>query len=53
MQFFFYLETPDAAAAQALVQGDPAAAAGLYARAELRPWRFGGEENLRAFAPRP
>ncbi len=40
------LETPDAAAAAALVLGDPAAAAKLYARSELLPWRFGGEENL-------
>ena len=41
------LETPDTAAAEALVSGDPAATAKMYARAELRPWRFGGEENLR------
>ena len=40
------LETPDTAAAEALVQGDPAATSKLYARAVLRPWRFGGEENL-------
>jgi uncharacterized protein YciI len=40
------LETPEAAAAEAFVRGDPAAKAGLYASAELRPWRFGGEENL-------
>jgi uncharacterized protein YciI len=40
------LETPDTAAAEALVRGDPAAASQLYARAELRRWRFGGEENL-------
>jgi len=39
------LETPDRAAAEALVQGDPAAK--LYARAELLHWRFGGEENLK------
>jgi hypothetical protein len=47
------LETPDPAAARALAQGDPAAVAGLYARADLYPWRFGGEENLREFSPRP
>ncbi len=39
------LETPDTAAAEAIVRSDPASK--LYARAELRPWRFGGEENLR------
>lgn len=39
------LETPDARAAEALVRGDPAAT--RYARAELMPWRFGGEENLK------
>jgi uncharacterized protein len=38
------LETPDTAAAEALVRGDPTAK--LCARTELRPWRFGGEENL-------
>ena len=40
------LETPDAAAAEALTKGVPAAAANLYARTQLLPWRFGGEENL-------
>jgi uncharacterized protein len=40
------LETADNAAAEALVVGDPAATAQLYARTELLPWRFGGEENL-------
>ncbi len=39
------LETPDRAAADVLVQGDPAAK--LYARTELLHWRFGGEENLK------
>lgn len=40
------LEAPDTAAAAALVLGDPAAISKLYARTELLPWRFGGEENL-------
>ncbi len=40
------LETPDTAAAEALVLGDPVAAARLYGWTELLPWRFGGEENL-------
>ena len=40
------LETPDAAAAERLVKGVPAAAANLYGRTQLLPWRFGGEENL-------
>ena len=40
------LETPDTVSAEALVQGDLAATSKLYARAELRLWRFGGEENL-------
>lgn len=39
------LETPDAAAAEALVLGDPAGS--LYEGTELHSWRFGGEENLR------
>lgn len=38
------LEASDAAAGEVIVRGDPASK--LYARAELRPWRFGGEENL-------
>jgi uncharacterized protein len=38
------LETPDPAAAAALLRDDPAA--GLYQTAVLRPWRFGGAENL-------
>lgn len=38
------LETPDIAAAEALLREDPAA--GLYATAVLWPWRFGGAENL-------
>lgn len=46
------LEMPDVAAAEALVAGDPAATAKLYARAELRPWRFGGEENLKDLVAR-
>lgn len=46
------LETPDTAAAKALVQGDPAATSKLYARSELRPWRFGGEENLQDLVAR-
>jgi uncharacterized protein YciI len=41
------LETPDATAAEALVKGVPAAAANLYGKTQLLPWRFGGEENLR------
>lgn len=44
------LETPDSAAAEALVRGDPASK--LYARAGLRPWRFGGEENLQDLVAR-
>ncbi len=44
------LETPEIAAAEALVLGDPASK--LYARAELRPWRFGGEENLQDLVAR-
>lgn len=44
------LETPDRAAAEALVLGDPASK--LYARAELRHWRFGGEENLQDLVAR-
>lgn len=44
------LETPDTAAAEALVRDDPAAAAGLYARTALRRWRFGGEQNLQDLA---
>jgi len=46
------LETSDTAAAEALVLGDPAATAGLYGRTELRPWRFGGAQNLEGFAAR-
>lgn len=46
------LATPDTAAAEALVLGDPAATSRLYARAELRPWRFGGEENLQDLVAR-
>lgn len=46
------LEAPDTAAAEALVLGDPAATSKLYARAELRPWRFGGEENLQDLVAR-
>ncbi len=46
------LEAPDTAAAEALVQGDPAATSNLYARAELLPWRFGGEENLQDLVAR-
>ena len=46
------LEAPDTAAAEALVQGDPAATSKLYARTELRPWRFGGEENLQDLVAR-
>ena len=46
------LEMPDTAAAEALVQGDPAATMKLYARAELRSWRFGGEENLQDLVAR-
>lgn len=46
------LETPDTAAAEALMQGDPAARSKLYARAELRSWRFGGEENLQDLVAR-
>jgi uncharacterized protein len=38
------LEAADAGVAGAIIAGDPAAR--LYARAELRQWRFGGEENL-------
>lgn len=45
------LETPDVATAQAIVRGDPAA--GLYARSELLPWRFGGAENLRDLLAHP
>jgi len=44
------LETPDTAAAEAIVRGDPASK--LYVRAELRPWRFGGEENLQDLVAR-
>lgn len=40
------LEATDAAAAEAIVKGEPAATANLYARMQLLPWRFGGEENL-------
>ena len=40
------LETPDIAAAETLVLQDPAAVSKLYARQELRRWRFGGAENL-------
>lgn len=46
------LETPDAAACEAIVLGDPAATARLYSRTELRPWRFGGEENLQDLVAR-
>jgi len=44
------LETPDTAATEALAVGDPASK--LYAHAELRPWRFGGEENLQDLVAR-
>ncbi len=40
------LETRDAAAAAALLRGDPAALGDAYVRTALHPWRFGGEENL-------
>lgn len=40
------LETGDAAAAAALLRGDPAALGDAYDRTALHPWRFGGEENL-------
>lgn len=40
------LECANGAAAETLVQGDPAVSAKLYARTRLLPWRFGGEENL-------
>ena len=46
------LETADRAAAVTLVEGDPAAVAALYARRELYPWRFGGEENLQDLVAR-
>jgi uncharacterized protein YciI len=46
------LETPDTAAAEALVLGDPAAASNQYARAVLHGWRFGGEENLQDLVAR-
>ena len=46
------LETPDSSTAEALVVGEPVAAAGLYGRTELHPWRFGGENNLQGFAAR-
>ena len=45
------LETPDTAAAEAIVRGDPRTSK-LYARAELCPWRFGGEENLQDLVAR-
>ncbi|NVO16196.1 MAG: hypothetical protein HXX10_19355 [Rhodoplanes sp.] len=38
------LEASDTAAAEALLRDDPAA--DLYETAVLRPWRFGGAENL-------
>lgn len=38
------LEAADAGAVEALLRDDPAAR--LYATAVLRPWRFGGAENL-------
>jgi uncharacterized protein YciI len=38
------LEASDTAAAEALLRDDPAAC--LYETAVLRPWRFGGAENL-------
>lgn len=41
------LEAANSVVAEALVLGDPAAILKLYARTELRPWRFGGEENLK------
>jgi uncharacterized protein len=44
------LETPDTATAEAIVRGDPASK--LYVRTELRPWRFGGEENLQDLVAR-
>jgi uncharacterized protein len=44
------LETPDTATAEAIVRGDPASK--LYVRTELRPWRFGGEENLQDIVAR-
>lgn len=40
------LEMPDTAAAERLVQAEPAAVSKLYARTELCHWRFGGAENL-------
>lgn len=56
MQSFFregtamLLEAPDTSAAEALVLAEAAAAAQLYARTRLRPWRFGGEHNLQGHA---
>jgi hypothetical protein len=44
------LETPDCAAAEALVLGDPASK--LYVRTKLHHWRFGGEENLQDLVAR-
>jgi uncharacterized protein YciI len=46
------LGTPDTATAEALVRGDPGTASKLYTRAALRPWRFGGEENLQDLVAR-
>jgi uncharacterized protein YciI len=46
------LETADRAAAERLIAADPTVRAGCYANAEMLPWRFGGEENLRDLVAR-
>ena len=46
------LEVSARPVAEALVLEDPAAAAGLYVRTALYPWRFGGEQNLQDLAAR-
>ena len=45
------IETIDLEAARALTGGDPAH--GQYARTELCPWRFGGQENLKDLVAAP
>jgi uncharacterized protein YciI len=45
------LETIDIESAGVLTVDDPAY--GQYARTELRPWRFGGQENLKDLAVAP
>ena len=45
------LEVADIEAAKALIGNDPAA--GQYGCVELRPWRFGGQENLKDLVMAP